>query len=299
MTATAVPAAGTHSVVVDGVTWHVEVGGGGPVVVLLHGTGGATTSWHDVAERLVAHATVVIPDFPGHGRSTMPRFERLTLADFSRGVAGVCAALGVAPAVLAGHSAGAAVALQCAVDGVFPALRHVVGVNAALAAVPWTELPACAALMRTAFGSPLALDLVRRLAARPGTVPGLLKSAGGAVPEAVIARYAALFRNPDHAVAAYGMTVNWRLAPLLSRLPTLPVPTTFVIGTDDRWTPTAVSARAARVLPHATVQTIAGAGHLVPEERPDAVAAAILAVLRDAGPRAHDVPPGPAATAAA
>lgn len=299
MNATAASAAGSRSVEIDGGRWHVEVGGAGPVVVLLHGTGGATTSWHAVAERLAPHATVVIPDFPGHGRSAMPPFDRLTLDAFARGVASLCSAIGVAPTVLVGHSAGAAVALQCAADGAFPTLRHVVGVNAALAAVPWTELPACAALVRTTFGAPLALDLVRRLAARPGTVPGLLRSAGGRVPDDVIARYAALFREPGHAVAAYGMTVNWRLAPLLSRLPALPVPTTFLVGSDDRWTPSTVSARAARAMPRATVRAIDGAGHLVPEERPDAVATAILAVLRDAGPSAHDVPPGPAATAAA
>lgn len=297
MSATAASAPGSRTVVADGVAWHVEVGGQGPVVLLLHGTGGATTSWHEVAARLAAHCTVVIPDFPGHGRSASPPFDRLTLADFARGAAAVCAALDLAPVVAVGHSAGAAVALQLAVDGALPSLRHVVGVNAALAAVPWTELPACAAVMRMAFGSPLALDLVARLAARPGTVRSLLASAGGAPDAATIARYEALFRARTHAIAAYGMTVNWRLAPLLARFPTLPVPATFVVGTDDRWTPARVSTGAARRIPGARVRSLEGAGHLAPEERPDAVAATILDVVRETGALAHE-PTAPAAPAA-
>lgn len=297
MTATAASAPGIRTVVVDGVAWHVEIGGHGPAVLLLHGTGGATTSWHAVAERLAAHCTVVIPDFPGHGRSAPPPFERLTLADFAAGAAAVCTALDVAPVVAAGHSAGAAVALQCVVDGRIPSLRHVVGVNAALAAVPWTELPACAALMRMAFGSPLALDLVARLAARPGTVRSLLASAGGTLDDAIVARYEALFRSRAHAIAAYGMTVNWRLAPLLERFPSLPVSATFLVGTQDRWTPPAVSERAARRIPGARLRALEGAGHLAPEERPDAVAAALLDVVRESGALAHD-PDGPAAPAA-
>jgi magnesium chelatase accessory protein len=288
MSATAASAPGSRTVVADGVAWHVEVGGRGPAVLLLHGTGGATSSWHEVAARLAPHCTVVIPDFPGHGRSAAPAFERLTLANFARGVAAVCRTLEVAPLVAVGHSAGAAVALQLAVDGSMPSLRHVVGVNAALAAVPWTELPACAAVMRMAFGSPLALDLVARLAARPGTVRSLLSSAGGSPGAATIARYEALFTSRAHAIAAYGMTVNWRLAPLLARFPTLGVPATFVVGTDDRWTPARVSTEAARRIPGARVRSLEGAGHLAPEERPDAVAAAILDVVRELGALAHD-----------
>lgn len=297
MSATAASAPGSRTVVVDGVAWHVEVGGRGPAVLLLHGTGGATTSWHDVAARLAAYCTVVIPDFPGHGRSAAPAFERLTLVDFARGAAALCTALEVAPVVAVGHSAGAAVALQLAVDGATRSVRHVVGVNAALAAVPWTELPACAAVMRMAFGSPIALDVVARLAARPGTVRTLLKSAGGAPDAAIIARYEALFRSRDHAIAAYGMTVNWRLAPLVARFPTLPVPATFVVGSDDRWTPARISSEAARRIPGARVRSLADAGHLAPEERPADVAAAILDAVRETGAFAHEstAPAAPAA----
>ncbi len=283
MTSPHAPAPGSHTLDLDGLAWHVEVGGRGPVVLLLHGTGGAAGSWHDVARVLAEHCTVVIPEFPGHGRSALPAMDALTLEAFARGAAQLCARLGLAPVLVAGHSAGAAVALQLAADGAFPGLRHVVGVNAALEAPPALAIPGCDVLVRSAFGAPLALDLVARLAARPGTIRRLLGTAGGSIPPAVIVRYEALFGGRAHALAAYGMTVAWRLAPLLARFPSLPVPATFLVGTDDRWTPPRVSSAAAGRIPGARVVRVEGAGHLLPEERPGTVADAILAILRDSG----------------
>ena len=274
---------GAHTIAIDGLDWHVELGGTGPVVVLLHGTGGAAGSWHDVARALAPHCTVIVPEFPGHGRSALPAMTALTLEGFARGTAALCRALGVAPVLVAGHSAGAAVALQLVADGECPSLRHVVGINAALEPPPYLAIPGCDLLLRATFGAPAALDLVARLAARPGTIRRLLGSAGGRVPTETIARYEALFRGRAHAVAAYGMTLEWRLAPLLARFPSLPVPATFLVGTDDRWTPPRVSVGAARRLPHARVDRVDGAGHLLPEERPGTVADAILAILRDSG----------------
>jgi magnesium chelatase accessory protein len=281
----------------DGLRWHVEIGGAGPVVLLLHGTGGATSEWHDVAARLVPHCTVIVPDLPGHGRTSLPvSISELTLERFTRGVAALCTAIGHAPEVAVGHSAGAAVALSLAADGRMPTLRHVVGVNAALMAPPYTEIPPCAALVRATFGAPLALDLVTRLAARPGTIRRLLSTAGGDVSPAIVARYETLFRDPKHAAAAYGMTVHWRLAPLLAQFPSLGTPCTFMVGTDDRWTPPRVSERAAARLPHATVVRLVGAGHLAPEERPAEVAATILDAVRARDVRASSASPAPDAT---
>ena len=96
-----------------GLRWHVQCAGDRrrPVVVLLHGTGASSHSWRDLLPLLAEHAFVVAPDLPGHGFSGTPA-ERsgFTLPGMARGVSELLRALRLEPQLIAGHSAGAAVA---------------------------------------------------------------------------------------------------------------------------------------------------------------------------------------------
>lgn len=88
-------------------------GGEGPVVLLVHGMAGSSTSWLPIMERLGQHVTYVAPDLPGHGRSEKPR------ADYSLGAqAGflrdLLAALGHERATVVGTSLGGGIAMQFA-----------------------------------------------------------------------------------------------------------------------------------------------------------------------------------------
>ena len=87
----------------------------GKTVVLLHGFGGDLDNWLFNTGPLAAAADVVALDLPGHGQSAV------TLPDASvEGLAGFVAAfldqLGVGRAHLAGHSLGAAIAAQLALE---------------------------------------------------------------------------------------------------------------------------------------------------------------------------------------
>ncbi|HKZ92329.1 MAG TPA: alpha/beta fold hydrolase, partial [Candidatus Limnocylindrales bacterium] len=50
----------------------VEVSGGGPALLLLHGFTGSAASWSTVAASQGAHHLVIVPDLLGHGRSDAP-----------------------------------------------------------------------------------------------------------------------------------------------------------------------------------------------------------------------------------
>ncbi len=50
-------------------TLYYEAHGHGPAVVLVHGWGSHGGIWSDIARELAAHARVIVPDLPGHGRS--------------------------------------------------------------------------------------------------------------------------------------------------------------------------------------------------------------------------------------
>ena len=89
--------------------------GRGPSILLLHGLASSSHIWDLVAPRLAPRFRVVAYDQRGHGRSGKPSsgygFDRL-IAD----AAAVIGALGMGRPVVGGHSWGANVALQLAVD---------------------------------------------------------------------------------------------------------------------------------------------------------------------------------------
>jgi len=89
--------------------------GRGPSILLLHGLASSSHIWDLVAPRLAPRFRVVAYDQRGHGLSGKPSsgygFDRL-IAD----AAAVIRALGLKRPVVAGHSWGANVALQLAVD---------------------------------------------------------------------------------------------------------------------------------------------------------------------------------------
>ena len=270
-------AASSRFVAAAGIAWHVQVMGAGPVALLLHGTGGATHSWRDVAPLLAARFTVVAPDLPGHGFTSVPPARQLSLAGMSDALGALLRALALEPVLGVGHSAGAAVLLRMALDG-RARLGALVGINAALAPPPGLYSSLLAPAIGRVATSPLVAQFAARAAARDGVVRSLLRSTGTALDEPQIARYELLFRSAPRVNAVLTMMANWELRPLQRDLPRLTVPTTLVAATDDAWVPPAVARAAARRMPRATVVTTTG-GHLVHEVHPEQVVGTIADAL--------------------
>src|SRR5215831_20559902 len=63
----------TRSVAVDGDTVSVTAGGSGPAVLLLHGYAETSRMWKPLARVLAPRFTVVAPDLPGIGDSSIPK----------------------------------------------------------------------------------------------------------------------------------------------------------------------------------------------------------------------------------
>ena len=56
---------------IDGPIYVADFGGDGPVMLLVHGLGGAHLNWMSVAPQLAAHHRVYALDLPGFGRSPL------------------------------------------------------------------------------------------------------------------------------------------------------------------------------------------------------------------------------------
>jgi pimeloyl-ACP methyl ester carboxylesterase len=85
--------------------------------------------------------------------------------------------------------------------------------------------------------------------------------------------------SPDYRAASgvmRGVLVRVLAERYDDELPGITCPVTLVWGADDREVPIEVAERAARLLPHATLDVVGGAGHLTPIDAPEAVLRALL-----------------------
>lgn len=260
-----------------GLRWHVQVAGEGPVLLLLHGTGAATHSWRGLLPLLAARFTVVAPDLPGHGFTAAAPSHLLSLPGMAQAVAGLLDALGLAPDLAAGHSAGAAILARMSLDGRI-APRALVGLNAAL--LPLQGMPGhlFSPVAKLFARLPMVPWVFAWSAADRGVVERLLRDTGSALDPVGVELYARLVRRPGHVAAALGMMAHWDLAALARNLRRLPAPLVLVVGGNDRTIPPADAGRVAALVPGARVVTLPGLGHLAHEEQPGRVAA-LLAEL--------------------
>lgn len=268
-----------------GCRWHVQLhraGTGLPVVWLLHGTGAASHSWRGLVPLLAHRATLVVPDLPGHGFSGP--LAGVSLPAMARALAALAEALALPPAVVIGHSAGAALAVRAALDGRIAPAR-IVGINAAL--LPFEGLagqvfPPLARLMaRQAWVS----GLFARRAGDAAAVERLVASTGSRLDAQGLALYARLLRSPPHVAGALAMMADWDLPGLWHDLPALRTSLALLVGQQDRTVPPAQAQRVRLKLPATVLRHLDGLGHLAHEEAPQRVAE-VLASLDTAGRRA-------------
>jgi magnesium chelatase accessory protein len=269
----------SRSLRVGALDWHVQVMGRGPTLLLLHGSGASAHSWADLMEMLAGHATVVAPDLPGHAFTTGARAVDMTLPGMQDALAGLLAALQLpAPVLVAGHSAGAALALRWALSSSRPP-GAVVGFNPSLVAPASVYTDWFAPLVNPVATSAPVAQMLAALAVRTGMVDSLLNSTQSVLPSAQRERYKLLFSRPDHVRGAMGFMAAADLPALLAEGARLPGTAHFIVGTRDTWVPEA-SLRPVieKHFPRARVERWVG-GHVLHEEMPAKSASLLIGVL--------------------
>jgi magnesium chelatase accessory protein len=255
--------------------WHVQVLGGdgaaaSPVALLVHGTAGASHSWRDVAPLLAQDFTVVVPDLPGHGFTSIPRRAALSLSGMSAGLSALMAGLGLAPEIVVGHSAGAAILAQMAIEGRI-APRAIVSFNGAFLPFKGFAGQVFPPLAKVLAVNPFIPHGVSRMA-DPVTVARLLEGIGSQLDLRGQALYGRVFGSQAHVSAALGMMASWDLKPLGAALAHLKVPLELIVGETDRAVPPADAREIARRVPRSHLVSLPGLGHLAHEEQPETAA---------------------------
>lgn len=261
-----------------GMGWHVQEMGRGPTILLLHGAGAATHSWRGLMPVLAERAHVVAIDLPGHGFSGDPGSGGLSLPGMSRRVGGLVEAMGWRPALVVGHSAGAAVALRLALDGRIGD-AGIVAINGALAPFAGAVAPLFQGLAMGLFLNPFAIRVFAHAARRTARVERMIAGTGSRIDARGLDLYGALFRKPGHVGGTLGMMANWDLMPLRRDLGRLAVPLTLIVGETDRAVPPSVSEAVGGEVAGARIVRMPGLGHLAHEEDAARVGAAVLVAL--------------------
>jgi magnesium chelatase accessory protein len=256
--------------------WHVQRMGTGPTLLLLHGAGGATHSWRNLAPLLAPHFRLLMPDLPGQGFTRQGNRARLGLDGMAEDLQRLLAHLGEAPLAVVGHSAGAAIALRMAESGAF---RAVVGINAALGTFEGVAGLVFPAMARILALMPFVPAAFARLSGRRDRVAALIESTGSRIDAPGMDLYHRLVATPAHVDGTLAMMSQWRLDGLLARLPRLQTRALLIVAEDDRTVPAAQSARAAAQMPRATLLRLPEGGHLVHESHAEQVAVAIRGFL--------------------
>lgn len=267
-----------------GMQWHVQEFGpqNAPVLLLLHGTGASTHSFRQLAPLLAAHFNVIAVDLPGHGFSEMPSRDSMSLYGMSLALKGLLKALHKTPVLVAGHSAGAAIAVRMSLDGWIKP-KAIIGLNAALLPLSGYAGQFFAPLARMLTRIPILPAMFARRAFDRALIESMIGNTGSKLDAAGIDFYHRLAQRPGHVAAALAMMAEWDLPRLRRDLPRLKTPLVLIVGTHDRTIPPGDAQRVQTILRHTIVAKLNGLGHLAHEEAPELTVETMMRIVSSLG----------------
>lgn len=264
-----------------GLHWHVQEMGpaDAPVLLLLHGTGAASHSWRHLLPLLSAGHRVIAPDLPCHGFTRPQRWPDLSLPGMGASIQALIAALGIRPAAIIGHSAGAAIATSLGSAARGGTAPLIVGINGAFRPIRGDRV--FSPLAKALFAAPVSASLFS-LAARGGWFgDNLLTATGSPIDNAGAVLYRRLLTASGHVRGALGMMAAWDLTKFDALLTALPVPPLLIAAKDDPMVPCRDSRHAAETARGGQLTLVDRGGHLLHECRADLVAGLITDAVRN------------------
>jgi pimeloyl-ACP methyl ester carboxylesterase len=259
----------------------------GPLIVLEAGMSAPAACWAHTQRELSAHARTLSYDRAGYGGSDIDGADR-TLERLTEDLTGVLDAVGeTGPVVLVGHSWGGPI-LRCFADRHPDRVAAMVFIDATVAE---TMTPRMVRMVTASFRISALLARLGRTELIIGlSMPHGFSSAISPEDQAVLARdYASVRAMKAGVREARQIGAARRLLEQLQAAGTPDVPTVCMqAGRVERATAklrplwNGVAEKVTAAAPRGRYLVVEGAGHLIPQERPDAVHTAVLEVLAEA-----------------
>lgn len=244
--------------------------GDGPDLVLVHGTPFSSHVWRRIAREAARGWRVHVFDLLGYGQSAMPDAD-VSLGVQNRLLAALLAHWGIERPTVVGHDFGGATVLRahlldgCDYDRLLlvdpvairpwgsPFVRHVGAHEAAFAGLP------------EAMHEALVARYVRGAVARD-------------IPDAELSPYVEPWLGPAGQPAFYRQIAQMDeryTDEIEPKLGSVRCPVSLLWGEADAWIPVGQGDRLAAMIPGCDLRIVPGAGHLMQEDAPEAIVAAI------------------------
>ena len=251
----------------------LTMGEGPEHVLLLHGLGGAKSSFYDTAAALSRRYRVHAIDLPGFGGSSKPPLARYDAPFFARTVLAAMDSMGIDRAHIVGNSMGGRVAIEMGARA--PRARRRPG-----AAVPRRGVRAARVAPRRARAAPRARAAAPFARAQPDRVQFWSMFADRDLVDPTVADIAVdeferIYRTAGARLAFLTSARNVYLerpfgrGGFYPRLAHLAPPAMFVWSSHDKLIPPGFQRHVERWLPSAEQILLDGCGHVPQVERPD------------------------------
>jgi len=261
-----------HEVRTQGARVSTLTMGEGPDVLLIHGLGGAKSSFFDTASALSTRSRVHALDLPGFGSSSKPALAPYNAKWFAKVVVDVMDALGIEKAHLVGNSMGGRVAIEVGLR--FPERVHGLALLCPAVAFIKREFHPIVRLLRPEFGM-----LPHRFTR--GMIAGQFWSmfcdrdaVDPSVADVVVEEFQRIYASAGARFAFLASARNLYLdnpfgrGGFYPRLSELTAPSLFVWGTHDPLIPHGFKRHVERWLPRAEQVVLERCGHVPQVERP-------------------------------
>lgn len=219
-----------------------------PALMLLHGSGGTSSVWDNQFEKLDCGGMLIAPDLPGHGESGGDPLHNA--GDYVLWLDALISKLKIEHCFVAGHSLGGAIAQEFARR--FP--EKVRGLILIGCGTRFTITPHYLETVKNDFLS------------------AVTASCRSAFAQANISRFYewgfALLKDNGSEILYHDIVacMQFDSRPWIASLKT---PVCILCGSEDKITPADCSEELARMIPHAELNIIPGAGHMVMLEEPE------------------------------
>ncbi len=271
----------SRSADLDGVTLHYLTAGDGPAVVLLHGYAETSLMWKPIMPTLAERFTVIAPDLPGIGDSSIPQ-DGLDMAGAAVRIHALVKSLGVEKAEVVGHDIGLMVAYAYAAQ--FPSeVSKLVLMDAFLPGVEgWEAIYNNPGIWHFRFNGPTPELLVegRERIYFEHFWNDFAADKTHSIPEENRQAYTAAYSRPGRMRAGWAYFVSFQQAAkdFAGFAQTkLPMPVLSIGG--EKANGVALGRQVKLVAMDATAVIIKNSGHWLMEEQPAATSEALLGFL--------------------
>jgi len=271
----------SRTVEIEGAQLHYLTSGDGPAVVLIHGYAETSLMWKPLIPKLAERHTVIAPDLPGIGDSSIPK-DGLDMTNAAIRIHALIRSLGIQKAGVVGHDIGLMVAYAYAAQ--FPEeVSKLVLMDAFLPGVAgWESVYNNPGIWHFRFNGPTPEALVqgRERIYFEHFWNDFAADKNKSIPEGDRQAYAAAYSRPGRMRAAWDYFVSFQQAAKdfaeFARTK-LPMPVLAIGG--DKANGEVLGRQAKLVASDVTVTVVKNAGHWLMEEQLEDTGAALLKFL--------------------